>query len=134
MNKHNQSGTTPTKKLIRERSKRLRRGATKAEKMLWFHLRCEQLGYRFRRQQPIGRYIADFACLERRLLIELDGGHHGNPRQLAYDEERTQWLESQGFRIVRFWNTTVFQELEGVVEAIAEELEKPSGSGSPPRR
>ena len=112
--------------------RQLRRAATEAEKKLWYRLRCQQRGYRFRRQQPLGRYIADFVCFDRRLVIELDGGHHGDPEQLVDDQARTPWLAGRGFRVLRFWNGDVFHELEGVLETIAEELKKPPRSGSRP--
>jgi len=77
-------------------------------------------GNRFRRQQPIGQYIVDFVCLEKKLVIELDGGQHAE--QSAYDAERTAWLECQGFRVLRFWNNQVLEEIEIVKEAIWKEL------------
>ena len=128
------TGRVRVDKVIKQRARQLRRAATEAEKKLWYRLRCQQMGYRFRRQQPLGRYIVDFVCFDRRLVIELDGGHHGDPEQLVYDQARTQWLEGRGFRVLRFWNGDVFQELEGVLETIAEELKKPPWSGSPPGR
>ena len=103
------------------RSRAFRSNPTDAERALWRQLRCRQLGgYKFRRQQPVGQYIVDFVCLERRVIIELDGGQHA--KQVGYDAERTAWLESQGFRVLRFWNNQVFQELEGVKTAIGNEL------------
>jgi very-short-patch-repair endonuclease len=80
----------------------------------------QMAGNRFRRQQPIGPYIVDFVCLEKRLVIELDGGQHAE--QPEYDAERTAWLESQGFRVMRFWNNQVLEEIEIVKEAIWKEL------------
>jgi very-short-patch-repair endonuclease len=71
-------------------------------------------GFRFRRQVPIGRYVVDFACLEARVIVEVDGGQHGD----EMDDERTAWLESQGFRVVRFWNSDVLGNTDGVVESI----------------
>ena len=95
----------------------LRRNLTDAERALWRHLRQRQIaGLKFRRQHPIGRYILDFVCLEARLVIELDGGQHAH-RQGA-DQERTAWLEARGYRVLRFWNTEVFENPEGVMEAI----------------
>jgi len=72
--------------------------------------------YRFRRQFPIGQYIVDFICLERRLIVEVDGGHHSE--QLESDAIRAQWLERQGFRLLRFWNNEVQSNLPGVKESI----------------
>ena len=104
----------------RSRARSLRSNGTKAERLLWQHLRKRQLGgYRFRRQQPIGPYIVDFLCFEQRFVVELDGGHHAENR---YDDERTGWLESRGFRVMRFWNSDVLGNVEGVRYAILEAL------------
>jgi len=99
------------------RARRLRTGATDAERHLWSRLRGQQIdGQRFRRQVPIGRYIADFVCLKRRLIIELDGSQHAN--DVARDNERTAWLASQGFRVMRFWDNEVLLETDGVLERV----------------
>ena len=83
-----------------ERAKQLRRNSTDAEQMLWRHVRNRQLGgHRFRRQQPIGPYIADFVCLDKKLIVEVDGGQHAE--RVDRDEKRTGWLELQGFRVLR---------------------------------
>jgi very-short-patch-repair endonuclease len=74
------------------------------------------MGLKFKRQKPVGRYIADFVCWERRLIIELDGGQHAE--QAAYDRRRDAWLRSQGYTVLRFWNNDVMQQLEGVLEQI----------------
>ena len=105
----------------RSRVKELRNNPTEAERILWQHLRLRQLGgYKFRRQQLLGDYIVDFVCLEKRLVIEVDGGQHTS--QVAYDEQRTTWLEVQGFRVLRFWNNEVLQNIEAVKEVIWQEL------------
>ncbi len=102
-------------------AKRLRDNPTSAENHLWFHLRAKQLGgHKFRRQQPIGNYIVDFACLRQKLIIELDGGQHAN--QVQRDQLRDSWLRSQGFKVLRFWNNDVFENTEGVLETILQEL------------
>jgi very-short-patch-repair endonuclease len=89
-------------------AKALRRNLTEAEQRLWYHLRAHRfMGYKFKRQKPIGRYIVDFACLEHRLIIELDGGQHSE--QAVYDQQRDTWLRSQGYTILRFWNNDVMQ-------------------------
>ena len=99
----------------------LRKNPTESEQILWEHLRLRQLGgYKFRRQQPLGPYFVDFVCLEKRLIVEVDGGQHSE--QVAYDSERSAWLEAQGFRILRFWNNEVLKEIEVVKEVIAEAL------------
>ena len=102
---------------IRKRAKELRQPLTPAENRLWNSLRNRQLGgYKFRRQHPIGYYIIDFYCDETRLLIEIDGDTHG--QQIEYDQERTAWLESQGYHLIRFTNQQVLTELPQVLEAI----------------
>jgi len=86
--------------------KKLRQNSTEAEAKLWYQLRRKQVGgLRFRRQYRLGNYIVDFVCLPARLIIEVDGGQHAE--QVARDEARTAWLESQGFRVIRFWNSDV---------------------------
>ena len=103
-----------------KKARNLRHNPTEAEKRLWSILRDRQLdGCRFRRQAPIGAYIADFACFSRRLVIEVDGGQHAGA---GSDKQRTRWLESQGFRVIRFWNNVVFENIEGVRAAIREAL------------
>jgi very-short-patch-repair endonuclease len=77
-------------------------------------------GYKFRRQAPIGPYVVDFVCFEKRLVIELDGSQHAE--RTDQDEQRTRYLERQGFRVIRFWNVEVFENLDGVLECIWREL------------
>ncbi len=83
--------------------------------ILWKFLRSDQLGAHFRRQHIIGDYIADFACLPLRLIIELDGGYHELPTQQVNDEERTKWLENKGFKVIRFSNEKVLGDIEGTI-------------------
>jgi very-short-patch-repair endonuclease len=98
-------------------AKSLRKRQTEAEKLLWWHFRSKQInGLKFRRQQPIGPFIADFVCFEKRLVIELDGGQHAVEKEK--DRQREGWFHKEGFRILRFWNTEVLQNIEGVVEVI----------------
>ncbi len=102
-------------------AKRLRKTQTDAERRLWARLGAKRLaGVKFRRQQPIGPYIADFVCFEHGLIVELDGGHHQSSEQLAHDKKRTAWLESQGFRVLRFWDNEVLSNTEGVLEKLYE--------------
>ncbi len=109
-----------------------RERATEVEKRLWLELRDRRLcGAKFRRQYTLGRYILDFVCLERQLVIELDGGQHGEPVGAAADEERTNWLKAQGFRVLRYWNNDVTENLAGVLANIAEALNQPP-SPQPP--
>ena len=94
---------------------------TDAERMLRQALREKQLnGHRFRRQHPIGKYIADFACIERKVVVELDGGQHQD--HVAYDERRTAFLQENGWRVLRFWNNDALNNLEGILFTIAENL------------
>ncbi|HET6913368.1 MAG TPA: endonuclease domain-containing protein [Rhodanobacteraceae bacterium] len=95
--------------------RRLRNAPTDAEHALWQRLRLRQLsGYKFRRQHPFGNYILDFVCLERMLIVEVDGGQHTN----EMDAARTAFLRCAGFRVLRFWNNQIFQEMDGVLDAI----------------
>jgi len=90
----------------------LRKNMTPAEHTLWRELRGRQiLGYKFRKQVPIERYIADFVCFEKRLIIEINGGQHAEA--VEYDEKRTGWLQEQGYRVIRFWNNEVFENMGG---------------------
>ena|SRR5271167_326334 len=103
-----------------QRARQLREFSTDAERRMWSALRDRRLSrYKFRRQHPIGRYIVDFACTEYRLVIELDGSQHADN---AADARRTAWLESQGWRMVRFWNNDVLGNIDGVIEAVLEAL------------
>jgi very-short-patch-repair endonuclease len=96
---------------------------TEAERRVWQILRSQQIeGYRFRRQVPIGRYIADFACHAARLIVEIDGGQHDRLSRLEI--ERSGFLQNEGYRILRFWNNEVLENLDGVHRAIADELSR----------
>ena len=105
-----------------ERAKALRQSQSNAEGLLWHYLRKKQLdGHKFRRQQPIGRYIVDFVCMPKKLVIELDGGQHST--QKAYDEQRDKFLRERGYRVLRFWNSKVFENCYGVLESILAALQ-----------
>jgi very-short-patch-repair endonuclease/succinate dehydrogenase flavin-adding protein (antitoxin of CptAB toxin-antitoxin module) len=105
--------------------KLLRASMTDAEARLWFLLRDRRLqGFKFRRQMPIGPYVADFVCLQTRLIVELDGGQHAD--QAEKDRRRDEWLRKHGFRVLRFWNNDVLANAEGVLQAIMEQCEKPT--------
>ena len=107
-----------------DRARQLRRNQTRAELELWMRLRG-QLGAKFRRQYRIGRYIADFCCLERRLVIELDGGQH--LEQVEADRKRTAYMTSRGFLVLRFWNDQVLKETYAVLDQIMRELKRSDG-------
>ncbi|MCB9965468.1 MAG: endonuclease domain-containing protein [Rhodospirillales bacterium] len=104
--------------LLTQRVRSMRSEMTDAESKLWQKLRGDQLGVRFRRQHVIGHFIVDFACPSKKLIIELDGGQHNEPEGLDYDQKRTNFLESKKYKVLRFWNTEIFENLDGVVEAI----------------
>ena len=109
----------------------LRKPQTDAEALLWYYIRDKQLdGYKFRRQQPIGPYIVDFACLSKKILIELDGGHHAGQRE--QDEARDRFLRNEGYRVLRFWNNEVFENCSGVLEAIRAAVKDPPPQQSAP--
>jgi very-short-patch-repair endonuclease len=112
------------------KAQRLRRELTDAERKLWSILRNRQLySAKFRRQQPIGPFIADFACQESRLIIEADGGQHAGS---AVDARRTQFLESKGYRVLRFWNNDILNNLDGVAQVIASALSTPHPAQAAP--
>jgi very-short-patch-repair endonuclease len=121
-----------------ERAQGLRREPTGAERTLWYGLRYDQLGWRFRRQFPIPPYIVDFACPEAQLVVECDGGQHAEPGE---HDRRDAALRRQGWRVLRFWNNDILQNRPGVLQRILEELgggeRKPSpasGGGKPAQR
>ena len=100
-------------------ARNLRRNQTDAERKLWSILRSRQFeNSKFRRQEPIGKYIVDFVSMERELIIELDGGQHNQQPEQEKDRTRTKWLESRGFRVMRFWNNDVLLNTEGVISSI----------------
>lgn len=109
--------------LIFQRARVLRYKETPAEKELWKHLKGKKLdGFKFRRQHPIDRYILDFYCHEKKLVVELDGGYHEDELQKQHDENRTVHLQSVGLKVIRFQNKEVFQDLESILWRIRNEL------------
>jgi very-short-patch-repair endonuclease len=108
--------------------KSLRKSQTDAESRLWYHLRNRNFqNYKFRRQHILRGYIVDFVCLEKNLVIELDGGQHAERNE--YDSARTIKLEADGFQVLRFWNNEIFNNMDGVLETIYKALNTPH----PPR-
>jgi very-short-patch-repair endonuclease len=103
-------------------ARQLRARMTDAERKLWFALKDRRFAaFKFRRQVPVGPYIADFLCFDLRLIVEVDGGQHA---ESARDVERENWLAQNEFRVVRFWNNDVLQNLEGVLTVLAEEFDR----------
>ncbi|MGH8576761.1 MAG: endonuclease domain-containing protein [Gammaproteobacteria bacterium] len=112
------------------RARQLRNHPTEAESLLWQHLRRSQiLGRKFRRQEPIGPYIVDFACFYPMLVIEIDGSQHAG--SIAHDAERSAYLERMGFKVIRFWNDEVLARTDWVREAIRQCIEELMGSPTP---
>jgi very-short-patch-repair endonuclease len=107
-----------TEKLTRF-AREFRRNHTDTERFLWHYLRNRHLmNLKFRRQEPIGNFIADFLCYEKKLIIEVDGGQHSFEQE--YDRKRAEWIEKQGFEILRFWDNEVLENMEGVIYRILE--------------
>jgi very-short-patch-repair endonuclease len=108
--------------------KPLRSNMTDAERRLWYWLRAHRFaGHKFKRQVPLGRTVVDFACLNRSLVIEVDGGQHADS---ASDRQRDAWLRARGFQVLRFWNNDVLRNTEGVLEIISAALEASPSPGS----
>ncbi|MEL1255809.1 vitamin B12 dependent-methionine synthase activation domain-containing protein [Flavobacterium sp. DGU38] len=117
--------------ILKEHAKNMRNQPTEAEKMLWNILSNKGIeDFKFRRQHIIGDYIADFVCLEKRLVIEVDGSIHDGLEQIGKDKERTSWLESKGFKVIRYTNQQVLTDLDQIIENITSELK--SNVGVPP--
>jgi very-short-patch-repair endonuclease len=111
-------------------AKALRANSTDSERLLWSRLRDRRLlGFKFVRQQPVGPFIADFACRDADLIIELDGGQHTEDQALAADERRSALLGTHGYRVIRFWNSDVRHNIDGVIQSIAAELERAPSPG-----
>jgi len=109
----------------RDRAKQLRRAMTRAETLLWRHLKADRLaGLAFRRQTPMGHYIADFVAHSCKLIVELDGESHDFEERVRYDARRDEWFASRGYRVLRFANDDVMKNLEGVVLSILEAAEQ----------
>ena len=103
-------------------ARKLRQTSTIPELKLWQHLRNRRfMGLKFRRQYPVGPYVVDFVCLSHKLIIELDGSQHAD--QVDYDNQRTEYLEHFGFRVLRFWNSELFSQLEEMLEQVRQCIE-----------
>jgi very-short-patch-repair endonuclease len=112
-------------KIQRARAKQLRREMTRAETLLWRHLKAKRLaGLGFRRQTPMGNYIADFVSHSCKLVVEVDGESHDFEERIRHDATRDQWLTSRGYRVLRFTNDDVLRNLEGVVSSIQQTAEQ----------
>jgi len=117
---------------LSKRARDLRNNPTEAERALWKQLRLWQLdGYKFRRQQPLGRYIVDFVCFEKKLVVELDGGQHAEQKE--YDAKRDTWLRAEGFRVLRFWNNEVLKSIEVIKDEILKTLKNTPYLNPPPQ-
>lgn len=117
-----------SERLTTRKAKRLRKNLTEAESKLWRHIRLRQLGgFKFRRQHPVGPYVLDFACVEKHLAIEVDGGQHSE--YADYDSRRSIYLGAHGYKVLRFWNSDVLKNIAAVKEVIFEAL---CGDGLPP--
>lgn len=102
-----------------QKAKELRSSENNVEDLLWHYLQNKQLdGHKFRRQQAFGQYIVDFACMEKKLIVELDGQQHGEKKAVEHDQKRMEFLKSDGFRVLRFWNNDVMENIDGVLEAL----------------
>ncbi|MGI6595714.1 MAG: DUF559 domain-containing protein [Elusimicrobia bacterium] len=114
---------------LKNRAQKLRKQSTDTEKFLWKHLRNKQItGIKFRRQQPVGKYIVDFISCEMKIIIEVDGGQHTINR--AKDIKRDRYLNKEGYKVLRFWDNEVLTNIEGVIEVIMRHL-SPSPLPSP---
>jgi very-short-patch-repair endonuclease len=120
--------------MANEVARRLRKNRTDAERRLWRELRrLKAHGFKFRQQVPIDRFIVDFACLSRRLIIEVDGGTHGTRAEIARDRSRDRYLQDQSFRILRVWNSEVRDNIDGVMDTVVAALQTPTPDPSPRR-
>ena len=124
MERKHQTASPDRYGLLKAYARQNRREMTESETVLWNALRNEFRGIKFRRQHPIGDYIADFLCLKAKLVIEVDGGYHDKPQQQLEDQWRTEFLQSKGYRVIRFTNEEVSSQLKGVISRIKEELIK----------
>jgi very-short-patch-repair endonuclease len=129
----NEEVNKPMARELTPLAKRLRKTSTDVERLLWSRLRAGRFeSLKFRRQHPIGGYIVDFVCLERKLIIELDGGQHNLPDEVLRDRQRDAWLEKEGYTVLRFWDNEVLMNTDGVLDRIRDRLLKSPSPESPP--
>lgn len=119
------------KKQLIQLGKNLRNNSTKEEIILWQYLKQKQLGVKFRRQQPIDKYITDFVCFEKKIIIELDGGQHNSSLGIQKDRSRDLFFINNGYKVIRIWNNEINQNIEGVIRKIQSEIECPPLAGGP---
>ena len=104
-------------------ARNLRKNSTIQERRLWNLLKNRQFhNLKFKRQQPIGDYIVDFICKEAKIIIEIDGGQHNEPENINYDKVRTEYLNNLGYKVIRFWNNEIYENIEGVILRLREEI------------
>lgn len=120
----NETAYPDTYRLTKIFARENRNVQTEAESFLWEHIRRKALGVKFRRQHIIGDYIADFLCIDKKLIVEVDGGYHTTPQQRNEDLVRSEWLYQQGYVVLRFTNETVLNDIEYVVGRIREIIDK----------
>jgi very-short-patch-repair endonuclease len=114
-------------KSSKDHAKKLRSNMTEVEKILWYQLRAKRLnGNKFRRQANVGNYIVDFVCFDKKVIVELDGGQHNFQDNITYDSNRSRWLKSEGFKILRFWNNDITNNLDAVLDCIINAIQSPS--------
>lgn len=117
---------SPTKGMLRDRARGMRKQPSQAERAIWDIVRDNRLGFKFRRQRPISLYIADFACMEAKLIIEIDGASHDLNDQIEYDAERTRVLNALGWRVLRIRDALVLSDVSAASALIVEALRQPS--------
>ena len=104
-------------------ARKLRKNLTPQERVLWKIFRNHNFyGYEIRRQSPIGNYIVDFVCRKKKIIIEIDGGQHNSPEIILADKKRTEYLTSKGYKVIRFWNNDISDNMEGVYKRLQEEF------------
>jgi len=110
---------------FKQKARTLRKNLTGQERKLWNILRKNQFqGYKFLRQYPIYPYIVDFICREKKLIIEADGGQHNQPADIEYDKKRSEFLASKGYKVIRFWNNEIDNNIEGVYQTLLKILKE----------